>query len=295
MRVRERNENQALVKTRTSVWIFKRDRLWQTAAVLLVAGLVLLSVSEYAIQPYKENMTYSTSMFSRNSGSVLQDNNQTELFIQALAPNYPIVITIEDPAHYELDYSVLFINDTNQAVGVGPRTVLFQGQVSNTTTLTINNAIYNMTYELVLTPHNSQTSYTATVLVKQTEYLYPPVNYLLFIPAVISLIAALVITGVKMSTGTKDRDKYYIKLGSGKDYGAFQSRSAYHPSYSYHRPNRQARLLNIPIGISLMTVGVFSLGKFYLLTWLGITLIFVGVAFSLNGVVNILLRGKFDV
>lgn len=293
MRIRERSNSQPLLKTKTAAWILKKDRLWQFAAILIVAGLISLSLSEFAIQPYKSELTYTDDMFSYNIGFPTNGVNipNEKLNIQALAPDYPIYITIYDSSHYLLDYSVYFINDTNQAVGFGPSTLLFNGQTSNTTTLTINDPVYNMTYRLVLTSHYNL-SYTATVGVRQMQYLYPPVNYFLFIPAVVALLVGAVIAGVKITAVSTDKHRYYARLGQPEGAATHRSYGGTH-AYSASTHDNRTKFLNILLGIAFLATGLMSLGKYYLLTWLGIVFIFVGLLFLLNGLLSLVLGGRF--
>ncbi len=288
VRIRERKKLQAIQKLQKSFVVIKGDRNLQVIIAVLIAGAILLSLSEYDIQPYITKTTFQDNLYSyqieRNGLSYPND----KLNIYAMAPNYPIYITIDDSQHLTLDYNVYLVNDTGQAIGYGPSTFLFGGQITNTTNLVINNTIYHMTYRLTVSAPGLS-SFNIPVTVTQTETLIPPANYWILIPGVILMLAGMVSIGMKMMSISSDVEKYYSKLNlkNKRDIDIISVRRY----SSLSKQTSYENFLSIVIGLSICALGFVVFGHQFLLSWIGIILVIAGISLFLNGLIRLSTRG----
>lgn len=286
MRISERGKNTSFGKTGTAFWFLKRDRRWQFIIAIFVAAIVLLSLTEYDIQPYFTKMNYSAEMY--NYRLVKGVNEPVEkLDIQALAPELPINITIPDPQNLLLEYHLYFINDTGLAIGLGPSTLIQSGNITGRTTLSVKNVIDNMTYRLVLHSPTNQT-YDFYVSVSQYEEQFPPANYLTLIPGVILLVGGLIASSYMLSVISRDRALYYSSLGYKGPEGAYPSKK--HGLAYRLEQSRFGKYMGMIIGVILCAVGLELLGRIYYLTWVSIVLILLGIAFFLGGLIRLTSR-----
>lgn len=267
--------------------IIKADRTFQILIAVIILATLFIGLSGHFIQPYKSTQTYSDQMYKyRVERNGLNYPNQN-LNIYALAPNYPVYITIEDSQHTVLDYQLFFVNDTNLAMGMGPTTLLAQGQISNTTTLVIPHTIYHMTYRLHLdSPGLPQ--FVNTVTYTQTIFQYPPANYYLLVPGIILALAGIVILGVKIITIGNDREEYLSKLKFKNPNDAYiLQEKAGLPRHARIQFPWYAYSL---FGVLLCAIGFTIFGTQFILTWIGGALIIAGIVFILNGIVRKLSR-----
>ena len=170
MKIYERRRHRALLGAHSAMRVVRRDRKWQIVVLSLISGAILLGLSEIDVPPYHTELTYQDSMFGYGVGVNGVNFPNERLNIQALSPNDTIHISIPDSGHWVLDYKIYFVNDTNRAVGFGPSKLLFSGETSTGTNLTINNAEYNMTYMLEITSQANH-YFFSTVTVNQKEIL----------------------------------------------------------------------------------------------------------------------------
>ena len=288
VKVREKRKLQPIQNLKKSFVIIKGDRTLQIIIAVLIAGAILLSFSEYDIQPYVTKTTFQDTLYSyqieRNGLNYPND----KLNVYAMAPNYPIYITIDDSQHLTLDYNVYLVNDTGQAIGYGPATLLFGGQITNTTNLVINNTIYHMTYRLTISAPGLS-SFNIPVTVTQTETLYPPANYWILIPGVILMLAGMISIGMKMMSISSDVEKYYSKLNlkKKKDIDIISVKRYSNQS----KPTSYENFLSIVIGLSICALGFIVFGHQFLLSWIGIILIIAGISLFLNGLIRLSTRG----
>lgn len=251
-------------------------------AIFVMAGL-LLGFSGHFISPYVSQETYSDHMYSYQvMPNGLNYPNQ-KLNIYALAPNYPIYLTIQDNQHILFDYSIYFINDTGNAVGFGPTTLLYSGQITNTTSLVLPHTIYHMTYRLVLEA-SGLPSFDTIVTYTQTVYLYPPSNYYLLIPGIMMALVGVVLTGSKIMNIASDKDKYYSNLKFKDPHDAYivqnlgrSSRASYY---------RYPWYTTIFFGLISCAAGFIIFGRQFILSWFGIILIIIGISLMLNGLIR---------
>lgn len=264
--------------------VVKSDRTLKIMiGVIIVAGL-LIGLSGQFIQPIKTTQTYSEQMYKPSN--VLQPSNQ-KLNLYALAPDYPIYITIDDSQNTLLDYQVYFVNDTNMAIGLGPATLLAQGQISGTTNLVIPHTIYHMTYRLVLEPVDSP-SFMNTVTYTQTTFQYPQSNYYLLASGITLTIAGIVMVGVKIILISSDREKYLSQL-------KFKDIEDSLVLFNDHNIRRTTEFqlpwfANVLLGILFCALGFTLFGRQFILTWIGLVLIIAGIIFILNGFARLLTK-----
>ena len=288
VKVREKRKLQPIQNLKKSFVIIKGDRTLQIIIAVLIAGAILLSFSEYDIQPYVTKTTFQDTLYSyqieRNGLNYPND----KLNVYAMAPNYPIYITIDDSQHLTLDYNVYLVNDTGQAIGYGPATLLFGGQITNTTNLVINNTIYHMTYRLTISAPGLS-SFNIPVTVTQTETLYPPANYWILIPGVILMLAGMISIGMKMMSISSDVEKYYSKLNlkKKKDIDIISVKRYSNQS----KPTSYENFLSIVIGLSICALGFMVFGHQFLLSWIGIIFVIAGISLLLNGLIRLSTRG----
>ena len=288
VKVREKRKLQPIQNLKKSFVIIKGDRTLQIIIAVLIAGAILLSFSEYDIQPYVTKTTFQDTLYSyqieRNGLNYPND----KLNVYAMAPNYPIYITIDDSQHLTLDYNVYLVNDTGQAIGYGPATLLFGGQITNTTNLVINNTIYHMTYRLTISAPGLS-SFNIPVTVTQTETLYPPANYWILIPGVILMLAGMISIGMKMMSISSDVEKYYSKLNlkKKKDIDIISVKRYSNQS----KPTSYENFLSIAIGLSICALGFMVFGHQFLLSWIGIIFVIAGISLLLNGLIRLSTRG----
>ncbi len=261
--------------------ILRKDRTVQIIIVAVLAGILLVTLSEYYILPYVSTVSTSTTL-SNNSNPGQGVYPQENLSIYALAPQHPIYISIDDSQHHTLNYEIYLINDTNRAIGLGPKTLLSSGQFNDSTSLVINNTIYHMSYELSLSSASGGT-YSVPVSVKQTVYTYPPENYYLLIPGIILLVAGVVLTGSKIMSISSDREGWMDSLGLDRYDKNKGMKSVYS---SQKKKGTNLGILNIAIGSALIIVGFFLFGHQYYLSWIAIAAILAGIAYIIGGLIR---------
>lgn len=277
--------NRLRLNTRKLFLIIRADRSLKILIVIIILGSLLMGLSGHFIQPYKTTQTYTEQMYSyRIEHNGLNYPNQ-KLNLYALAPNYPIYITVDDSQHTLLSYQVYFINDTNNAIGIGPATLIEQGQISDTTTFVIPHTIYHMTYRLELESPGLP-AFTNTVTYEQTTFLYPSSNYYLLIPGILMAVAAILMFGGKIISISSDRERYLsqLKFKDPKDASIVLDQGTRNGNTDFRFP----WFANVLLGILLCSGGFTIFGRQYILTWIGIALIIAGVSFILNGIVRLL-------
>ncbi len=264
--------------------ILRADHSLKILIAILLAAAILIGLSGYYIPPYKTTQTYSDQMYKYQIEKNGLNYPNQNLNLYALAPGYPITITIEDSQHTVLDYKLYFINDTGLAMGLGPTTLIQSGQISDTTTLVIPHTIYHMTYRLYLDSPGLP-EFKNTVTYTQTLFLYPPANYYLLIPGILLGLAGIVMVGSMLISINSDKDKYYsgLKFKDPKDAYIVQSLGRSSRATYFRFP----WYANIFFGILSSAVGFTLFGNSLIfLTWAGIILIIAGVSLILNGVVR---------
>lgn len=263
--------------------LFRGDKSLRILVVLFLLAASLIGLSGHYIQPYITQQSYTMKMYSYQiEHNGLNYPNQN-LNIYAMAPDYPIYITILDSQHTVLDYTVYFINDTNNAVGFGPTTLMFSGQISDTTTIVIPHTIYHMTYRLHLDSPGFP-AFVNYVNYTQTVSLTPPANYFLLIPGVVLALAGMVILGAKLITVTSDKDKYYssLDLENPEDEYVLMNLGRRSPSRISFR---QTWYGNIILGFASCALGFTIFGRGVLLSWFGVIFVILGIALLLNGMI----------
>ena len=256
--------------------VIKANHIIQLAFVFLVIGIFLLSISGMFIQPFVSQESSSINL--TNDTHIVQQGTSSQLNLYAEAPNYPIYLNISNPSHQTLTYSIYFINDTNQAIGIGPKKLIMTGTFNNSIDLVIPNTVYHMTYTLKITASN-QTFFEVPVSYTQTLFQYPPYNIFLLAPGIMTIVAGISTVGMRLINVHSDRDLYYSNLKLEN-------------SELQYLMERSSIQIDIPwfgksiLGLVFTVVGFTVFGSGIVLSWVGIILILTGVAFILNGLVQ---------
>ncbi len=279
--VREKKQAYFRDSIKLSGTVLKRDRTVAFVLTALILGMILLSLANYDIQPYIVTQSYTDTLYSSHldPAGYYVSNKKVNLYVEA--PNFPIQITINDTGHNTLDYSIFYLNDTKSATGFGPSVVVMQGQINSTSEIAINNPSYQTMYTLSLSsPANA--SFNIPVTINQKAVLHPPANYWTLIPGVILTLVGAAGIGMKVTSISSDRSKYYMGLGINEDdlkiirlsKDQARSRTAY------------SSFLGMVLGLFLCSAGFIFFGSNIFLSWVGVTSILVGLAFMLRGLVQ---------
>ncbi len=262
--------------------LFRRDRTVQIIVITIVAGGILLGLAEYYIPPYVTTQTYTDNMYPVQLAINGLSYPNLKMNIYSESPNHPINIFIGDNQNYTLNYNLYLINDTNRAIGFGPKQLLMSGQISGPYNIVVNNSEYHMTYQLTLaSPAN--VSFYVPVTETQTVYQYPPANYMLLIPGILLTIGAGVAAAMRLMAVTSDRSRYFMALGMETT----ASSSRFHT----RAPNKYyVGLLDLGIGTALAAIGFEIFGKQFLLSWIGVIFVIAGIALILRGALKLASR-----
>lgn len=256
--------------------ILKADRILQAAIVLLVVGTVLVSVSGLYVPPFvsQEN----GKIILTNDTHLDQSGYAGKLSLYAESPGYPIYINISNPGQQGLTYNVYLINDTNNAIGFGPQTLIKNGTLHASENLVITNTSYHMTYLLKINAPNN-TIYQVPVYYSQTAFQYPSSNIYLLASGIITMVAGIVAVGMSLIRIHADKDLYYNKLNL----------EPYEKQYLFRGSGLQITIpwiVKVVSGLMAAAIGFTLFGKTIIFSWIGIILILGGLAYFLNGVVQ---------